>query len=76
MRVQPAQRSEQTLTFGVAKGIIDGVGSSAVRFEFGLSYAPRKKQSLDMKPVVVPYSLIQEEWGPGNASCRAGQRSI
>ena len=65
MRVQPAQRSEQTLTFGVAKGITDGVGSSAVRFEFGLSYAPRKKQTLDMKPVVVPVFLIQEEWeGP------------
>ena len=65
MRMQPAQRSEQILTFGIAKGITDGVGSSAVRLEFGLSYAPRKKQVIEMKPVVVPVFLIQEEWeGP------------
>jgi outer membrane protein OmpA-like peptidoglycan-associated protein len=65
MRFEPQTRPGQMVTFGLSKGVLDGVGSSAFRIQLGLSYSPRKPKEIELTPIVVPVFLYQDNWkGP------------
>lgn len=65
MRFEPETRPGQMLSFGLSKGVLDGVGSSAFRIQLGLSYSPRKPKVIELTPIVVPVFLYQDNWkGP------------